>query len=67
MKHTFPIASLLLLLGCSPADNQVTDAKPLEENISETQRLTSWLDEEFVDYLNFSPLAKTRLGDKSDY
>ncbi len=67
MKYLFSIA-VLVLLGCSPADNQVTDRKPADtENNGEIQRLNSWLDEEFVDYLDFSPLAKTRLGDKSDY
>ena len=34
---------------------------------SETEKLNVWLDEEFAEYLDFSPLAKTRLGDKSDY
>ncbi|MCZ6503110.1 MAG: DUF885 domain-containing protein [Gammaproteobacteria bacterium] len=68
MKYMFSLAILVLLFGCSPAGNQVTDANPAKaENISETQRLNSWLDEEFINYLDFSPLAKTRLGDKSDY
>ncbi len=59
---------LILLFGCSPADDKVTDKTPAAPEISsETQRLNTWLDEEFVDYLDFSPLAKTRLGDKGDY
>ena len=66
MKYLY--ACLLLLIGCSPADKPVTDKTPVElDIISETQRLNTWLDEEFVDYLDFSPLAKTRLGDKGDY
>ncbi|MCH7744068.1 MAG: DUF885 domain-containing protein [Proteobacteria bacterium] len=66
MKYLY--TCLILLFGCSPADDKVTDKTPAAPEISsETQRLNTWLDEEFVDYLDFSPLAKTRLGDKGDY
>lgn len=32
-----------------------------------TERFNQWLDTEFASELDFSPLTKTRLGDKSDY
>lgn len=66
MKYLY--ACLIFLFSCSPANDPVTEETPAEpEVISETQRLNTWLDEEFADYLDFSPLAKTRLGDKGDY
>lgn len=32
-----------------------------------TENFNAWLDDEFEEYLDFSPLAKSRLGDKSDH
>ena len=34
---------------------------------TESERLNAWLDAEFAEYLDFWPMSKTRLGDKSDY
>lgn len=67
MKYIFPFVLLIALLttlySCSSGEEQSTGSP----GNSETARLNSWLDEEFAQYLDFSPLAKTRLGDKSDY
>ncbi len=60
MKTIVSLAFLLALFGCSPGEDQ-------DAVITDTARLNSWLDQEFADYLDFSPLSKTRLGDKSDY
>ncbi len=79
MKQILPIAFLLALLlavfGCSSGEDQMQespaegDATPQEDmaEVNDTARLNNWLDKEFATYLDFSPLAKTRLGDKSDY
>jgi uncharacterized protein (DUF885 family) len=42
-------------------------AKPEPATGTETIRLNQWLDDQFKAYLDFSPLAKTRLGIKTDY
>lgn len=49
---------LLIVLAATglAAQEAVTD---------ETARLTAWLDAEFEEYLDFYPLARSRLGDKS--
>lgn len=70
MKNLSLLIAISLLVACSensspPAQSTTTEAStPV---ISETDRLTAWLDEEFATELDFSPLSKTRLGDKSDY
>ena len=69
----FPLALLTLvscfsLGGCGPADTSATVASALPATTlatSESQRLTAWLDAEYARELDFSPLAKSRLGDKS--
>jgi uncharacterized protein (DUF885 family) len=69
MKYFLYTGVLLLLLSCS-ADEQPSPARDATNEAtqeSETARLNAWLDSEFSIYLDFSPLAKTRLGDKSDY
>ena len=69
MKYVVFISCLVLLVSCSKSE-QPTEIKPaIAENssLSKTSRLNSWLDDEFAEYLDFSPLSKTRLGDKSDY
>lgn len=57
------------LAGCSPDSPQerTQNAESQTSRPAETERLNTWLDEQFAEYLEFSPLAKTRLGDKSDY
>ena len=54
---------LSLLMSCAIADEPSESSAPAVE----TKRLNAWLDAEFSEYLDFSPLAKTRQGDKSDY
>jgi uncharacterized protein (DUF885 family) len=61
-------ALLLMILGCSSDDKPATaDVSSIDHEKSETRSLNEWLDREFSEYLDFSPMAKTRLGDKSDY
>jgi uncharacterized protein (DUF885 family) len=69
MPHFLMITTLLLLLlGCSPSSEEKTDVAALDApQIDTTPQFNAWLDEEFAEYLDFSPLAKTRLGDKSHY
>ena len=67
MKYLLPLAWLLLVVGCSPGEEPDIGQQSENKTGTETQRLNTWLDEEFTEYLDFSPLAKTRLGDKSDY
>lgn len=52
-----------LLLSCNPASRPASQ-EPLA-SASESMRLIGWLDTEYARELDFSPLAKTRLGDKS--
>lgn len=49
----------------SPKTEQSTQAVRVNPE-QETARLTAWLDEQFARELDFSPLRKTQLGDKSD-
>ncbi|MDB9918181.1 DUF885 domain-containing protein [Pseudomonadales bacterium] len=66
MKHgLLVLLALTVLVGCEPTKptSQTSDGMTL----SESQRLNQWLDGEFETYLDFSPMSKTRLGDKSDY
>ena len=59
------VLTVVLMTGCDLS----TDKAVLEgsEVSSESARLNRWLDDEFKAYLDFSPMSKTRLGDKSDY
>lgn len=62
------VSMLLLACGDNPASSPQSGGSELSPPaIDETDRLTAWLDEEFATELDFNPLAKTRLGDKSDY
>ena len=55
--------ALALAAGC--AQPRVADiASP--QATDETAQFNAWLDEEFANYLNRYPLAKSRLGDKTD-
>jgi uncharacterized protein (DUF885 family) len=73
MPHFLTIATLFLtllvtLVGCSPPAEEQTELSASVANQTDaTVRLNAWLDDEFAVYLDFSPLAKTRLGDKSNY
>lgn len=70
MKNLPLVLLSLLLMSCgdnsSPSNEVATDSAS-GPAINESDRLTVWLDKEFAAELDFSPLAKTRLGDKSDY
>ncbi len=75
MKQVILLACLLSMFGCT--DSGTDDAgkagvkavvkKEASVTAVETARLNSWLDQEFAGYLDFHPLARTRLGDKTDY
>ena len=55
---------VLFLAGCQAGDEEVTDAGSLEVNNGESERLTEWLNDEYAQQLDFSPMTQTRLGDK---
>jgi len=63
------LLAALSLAACAPADTPATVAAPAPvasmNQANESQRLTEWLDAEYAHELDFSPLAKTRLGDKT--
>lgn len=75
MRFLIVFFTALLLPGCSPEKDSSTKPESLSGVVSaesvkresETEKLNAWLNEEFDDYLDFSPMAKTRLGSKSDY
>ncbi len=64
-----------MLAGCGGEDAAVKEpaaveraAAPSAEEIqSETARLNQWFDEKFEEQLDFSPIQRTFLGDKTDY
>ena len=62
-------AMLCIYFAVASADSRdevsITQPDPVVE--TETIRLNRWLDDQFEAYLDFSPLAKTRLGIKTDY
>jgi uncharacterized protein (DUF885 family) len=75
MRFLIIVFTSLLLAGCSSEEDPSTRTESLsgvesaaEVKLgSETKQLNAWLDKEFEDYLDFSPMAKTRQGSKSDY
>lgn len=75
MRNLLLLVLLLSVTACSDNDSPPTSQQEVPasvniqsaETISESARYLSWLDEEFATELDFSPLAKTRLGQKSDY
>ena len=75
MRFLIIVFTSLLLAGCSSEEDPSTRTGSLsgvesaaEVKLgSETKQLNAWLDKEFEDYLDFSPMAKTRQGSKSDY
>ena len=40
---------------------------PVNSTEAETRRFVAWLDDKFAEFTDFSPMAKTRMGDKSNY
>ena len=76
IRNLLGAAVALALVACSdpqsaaPAPEAMSDAgvvQTQEQTLTETQRLTQWLDEQFAEELAFSPQWRTRLGDKTDY
>jgi len=62
----------LLLVACGESPPTVTEAVTEPDPgpvavISETERLNSWLDEQYEEQLEFSPQTRSVLGDKTDY
>jgi uncharacterized protein (DUF885 family) len=65
----------MLITSCTtvqkaPPSGSAVATGPVSAGVTdpaETARFNLWLDGQFAQYLDFSPLAKTRLGDKSDY
>ena len=55
----------IFLAGCQAGDEEIADAGFLGVNNRELERLTEWLNDEYAHQLDFSPMTKTRLGDKS--
>lgn len=61
---------LTLLVACGDNQPQQQVAQPVAEpvpQISETERLNAWLDEQYEEQLDFSPQTRSILGDKTDY
>ncbi|GAB5498430.1 MAG: DUF885 domain-containing protein [Pseudohongiellaceae bacterium] len=68
---------LLALAACdSPAPSAPAPELPpapetpvltIEPAEQETERLNAWLDEQYEEQLDFSPMSRTRLGNKTDY
>ena len=72
------LMSVFLLIACSEAPvvqeragataSPVVSAENAAVDAEEaTREFHAWLDEEFAVELDFSPLSKTRLGDKSNF
>ncbi len=81
MRTAFLLSLSLLfsLSGCSEspqvtssstdADNTLAQpaTTPQDSAQDQTSRFVAWLNTEFAEFTDFSPLAKTRMGDKSNY
>jgi uncharacterized protein (DUF885 family) len=76
MRLTLLFSAMLLISACGESATTGSNASApsqaglVEQNtaqMSESERLTVWLDEQFAEQLDFSPQWKTRLGDKTDY
>ncbi len=56
------------LVACSePTASQSEEAVSAASQQTETQRLNTWLDEQYAEQLETRPMTKTSLGDKTDY
>ncbi|MFT4863262.1 MAG: hypothetical protein ACI95C_002493 [Pseudohongiellaceae bacterium] len=81
MRSVFALSLSLLftLTGCGEshkissssavADNTLAPpvTAPLNSGQDQTSRFVTWIDTEFAELSDFSPMAKTRIGDKSNY
>lgn len=71
-KFSSILTLVLLLVACreTPPTTTETAAMPAPAPvavISETERLNSWLDEQYEEQLEFSPQTRSVLGDKTNY
>lgn len=57
---------VIFFASCQPDYKQTVNDGLLKKNNTESERLTEWLNSEYAQQLDFSPMTKTRLGDKSD-
>ena len=56
---------VIFFSSCQPGHKQPVNDGLLKNNNTESERLTEWLNNEYAKQLDFSPMTKTRLGDKS--
>lgn len=56
---------VIFFASCQPDYKQTVNDGLLKKNNTESERLTEWLNSEYAQQLDFSPMTKTRLGDKS--
>ncbi len=67
-RAALALLAVFALAACSePAPQSNTEEPSVVAAVSETERLNAWLDEQYAEQLESSPMTKTRLGDKSDY
>ena len=66
-RLTLLIGAVAILLGCTHNSDDAGRAAGIQPTSRDVDAaFTGWLDEEFATYLDRHPLAKSRLGDKSD-
>ncbi len=75
-KFLLILGLALTLFACGEVTNSpqvsivsetASQAMDSEEINIETLRFNTWLDQEFDQYTDFSPMTKTRMGDKTNY
>ena len=69
---TFSLIFLVLITACSPepANNNEVSSQPQQSadaQVTESQRLNLWLDQQYQQQLQFSPMTLTQLGRKELY
>lgn len=67
MRTLFACSLVALLVSCSEPPFSSDEVTAAAAGSNETARLNAWLDEQFAEELDFSPMRKTMLGEKSDY
>lgn len=79
MKHIWvALFSLALLVACAEeppvpdpeepaADELPEEQEPAQEAMTDSELLHNWLDEQYEEYLAFSPMQLTRMGEKKYY
>ncbi len=67
MRTLTTISLLLVLIACSEETRVNEVPSETATAVTETERLNSWLDEQFEQELDFSPQRRTQLGDRTDY